>query len=498
MRFELSLEDLIQSPKADLLIVNLFEGVETPGGATGAVDKALGGAITEAIRQGVFKGKRGETHLVLALGKLPQKRVLVVGLGKASDFSLDVVRSVGRAAGRAAARQGAQSIATVAHGAGTGALDPALAAEATLVATAQGAYTFTEYQAEKRPGVESVTLISTDKAHDKALSDAVLVAAAIAEGQALTRDLVNIPPNDKLPEVFAQKIAAAGKKFGFKVDILSVKDLEKMGAGGILAVGKGSVAPPVAVWMEAGEGKKAPIGLLGKGMTYDSGGLNIKTGDGMSTMKSDMAGAAAVVGAMAALGRLKPRTRVRALVMCAENMPSGSAFRAGDVLTMLSGKTVEMLNSDAEGRLILADGVELLKRDGVRGIIDLATLTGACVVALGGIRAGALANDEGADLMSAVKSASVAAGDLIWEMPHDPGYREMLKSHLADMKNVGGRGGGMITGGLFIGEFAGELPWVHLDVAGVTFHEDDKDNLAAGATGFGTELLVRLAQNLSE
>lgn len=486
----LELTEVARSQASDLLIVGLSEGATVLSGITARVDAALGGAIGQAVAAGLASGKLGETYLLPTGGALPQPVVLLVGLGPEAELDLFRQRRAAQAAGAAALAIKPRTVATTVHGGGVGGLTSAELAEASLIGTAYGLYRYTSYQADPSPEVKELRLVA--EAGGDLLAKAVSRAEAIAEGVSVARDLVNTPPADKRPQALAQRIAALGSQFGFEVEVWDRSVLEEIGAGGILAVGSGSSVPPAVVVMRlAGESGKA-LGLLGKGITFDSGGLQIKSAEGMRTMKSDMAGAAAVVGAMVGLSRLSRRAPVVAVAMCAENMISGDAFRPGDILRMLSGKTVEMANADAEGRLVLADGVEILRRQGVRGVIDLATLTGAQVVALSDIRAGAVSNDV--DLMAEVCQAATEAGERIWEMPHDDDYRRLLDSRIADLRNVtsGGAGGGMITGGLFIGAFAEGLPWVHLDIAGPSFKETEKATGSPGGTGFGTESLIRL------
>ncbi len=491
MRIQLESADPSHSTATDLLIVSLCEDGTPLAGPAARVDQALGGAVSRARTAGLISGKLGDTYLLPTGGALPQPVVLAVGLGPLAELDLFRLRRAAQAAGAAALAVKPGTVSVVLPVVVGSPWPAAAGAEATLVATAYGLYRYTAYQGEPSPEVRHLYLLAEGEGGQ--LTEAVRRAEATATGVALARDLVNTPPADKRPLALAQRIAALGSEFGFEVEVWDRAALEEMGAGGILAVGRASSAPPAAVVMRLGGESGQALGLLGKGITFDSGGLQIKSGEGMRTMKSDMAGAAAVVGAMAGLARLPRRTPVVAVAMCAENMISGDAFRPGDILRMLSGKTVEMANADAEGRLVLADGVEILRRQGVRGVVDLATLTGAQVVALSDIRAAAVSNDQG--LMAEVALAADGAGERIWEMPHDDDYRHLLDSRLADIRNVsasGASGGGLITGGLFVGAFAQDLPWVHLDIAGPSFKETEKATGTPGGTGFGTETLIRL------
>ncbi len=490
MRIATEISNLTNATPTDLLIVGLAEGTGVQEGAIGSVDRALNGAIRRAVTDGLITGKLGETYLLSTAGALPQPVVLVVGLGSPAKCDAHHVRQAAQAAGAAALALKPRTVSTVAHGVGTNELAAAAAVEATLVATAYGLYRYTAYHSEPAVRVEALHLVSDDAGAQ--VTAALRRARATWDGVEVARDLVNTPPADKRPMALVARIQELGQQFGFAVEVWDEKRLREIGAGGILAVGRASSAPPAVVLMRLTGSEGEPLGLLGKGITFDAGGLQIKTAEGMRTMKSDMAGAAAVIGAMVALAQLERKTPVVAVAMCAENMISGDAFRPGDILRMLSGKTVEMANADAEGRLVLADGVEILRREKVRGVVDLATLTGAQVVALGDVRAGAISND--AALMEDVRQASELAGERIWEMPHDEDYRHLLDSRLADIRNVGshGPGAGMITGGLFVGAFSEGLPWVHLDIAGPSFKETEKATGTPGGTGFGVQTLIRL------
>jgi leucyl aminopeptidase len=488
LRFDVVPSDLHSLADVDtLLVFAQRDGTLSPWGAE--VDRALGGLLGEALRRGALRGDIGEAAVLPTSGRVPAARVVLAGLGAVEQRDRHRLGLAAAHGARAAVRAGARHL--VSEVPDLPGFPRATAAEVTLLGLARGGYRFGRYRTQE--AIEPLARVGL-VGRDDEIGGAVASAAAIAEGLHLARDLVNLPPNHKPPEVLAERITEAGKAFGFAVEILHQADLAALGAGGILAVGQGSAHPPCAVFLRYDGGQGPHLGYLGKGMTFDSGGLSLKPAEGMETMKSDMAGAAAVVGAVAAIARRRLPVRVTGLVMLAENMPSGHAQRPGDILTLLSGKTVEMLNSDAEGRLILADGVTLLEREGVEAIVDLATLTGAVVVALGGVRAGLLGNDEA--LLAAVEAAAARSGDRVWRLPADDDYRELLKSHIADLRNTGSRrGAGVQVGGLFIGAQVERTPWAHLDIAGVAFQEDDRPPLGFGGTGFGVELLTRLAED---
>lgn len=431
-------------------------------------------ALEAAVAQG-FRGEGG-TPLVLYPDARYQ-RVVAVGLGS-DPLDAALMRHVVRVGMRHAEGQGLSRIAVDVPG-----LDEfPLAAALGLL---EGAYTFSAYRQQKARVPRTVTLVG-------ARADALGLAAGAAAHY--TRDWVNWGANDKAPMSLAQRMQAMLEGQEISVEILSAEVLAQMGAGGILAVGQGSDNPPAMLVAQyrGAPGDERWIALVGKGITFDSGGLSLKSGEGMMRMKGDMAGAAAVIGALKALAQSGARVNVTAVACLAENMPGGHAQRPGDVIQMLDGQTVEVLNTDAEGRLVLADGVALSRQRGAAAIIDIATLTGANAQALGGVRAGYLTRHPA--LAHLVEEAARETGELVWPMPPDPAFRKRIDSPIADLKNVApGRGGGMQIGGLFVGAFTGDTPWLHLDIAGLAFAEDAKEGRTAGATGYGVGLLARLA-----
>jgi leucyl aminopeptidase len=314
----------------------------------------------------------------------------------------------------------------------------------------------------------------------------------------LARDLGNEPGDALPPRVLAERTAAMAKAEGLEVEVLDEARLKELGMGGMLGVSRGSEEPPRMIVLRytpaAPEGET--FGFVGKAITFDSGGISIKPREGMEWMKYDMCGGAAVVGAMRAIARLKPANPVVGVVCASENLPSGKALKPGDVIRSYNGKTIEVLNTDAEGRLVLSDGLAYAIEQGATKIVDLATLTGACVIALGNTYAGAMTNDEAWG--GTVLGAARAAGEKIWELPMDRAYRELIRSDIADIKNIGGRAAGTITAGYFLREFVGTTPWVHLDIAGTAWVEEERPDIARGATGFGVPTLVELAVPFAE
>lgn len=447
------------------------------------LDALSGGAFSRIYGKPAFKGDTGDL-LVLPLRGGETMGVLV-GLGPRADCDRFRLRRAASQGVRKAAGLGAAAVAVVL--AADAPCGPEAAAEAALIGGAHGAYRFHHYKSKvSETSVERLTLLTAGSLDEAALQR----ATAVAEGVAIARELVDTPPNDKTPDLLAHRVEEIAQRCGLSCEVIMADQLREMGAGGMLAVGRGSAHAPAIVLLRHDGGEGPWHGFLGKGITFDSGGLDLKTQDGMFTMKSDMSGSAAVVGAMHAICRIGAKGRYIGVLVLAENMTGSGAYRPSDVLHMLSGDTVEVSNTDAEGRLVLADGLCLLRREGVEDIIDLATLTGAIVVALGTHRSGLFANDEGH--ASAVLAAADMAGERYWRMPIDPEHREALKSSIADTKSTGGRAGGSATAAAFLARFAGDTPWVHLDIAGTAYREKSGD-VGEGASGFGVETLVRFA-----
>jgi leucyl aminopeptidase len=490
--------DLAQQP-AKAVIVNLFEGVKSPGGGTGAVDKALDGAISQLIAEGEIKGKKSELTLIHTLGKLPTPRVLVAGLGKQSDFNLDTVRDVTATALRRLRSAGAGTVATIVHGAGIAGLDPEACAQAIAEGAVMGLYRFDRLKKpeEDQKRVESVTLVEHDESKLNALKRGVERGRILGEAANHARDMANEPANHLPPSVMAERARALAKDAGLECEVLERADMEKLGMGALLSVAAGSVQPPkfIVLRHRGDKGGKETIGLLGKGITFDSGGISIKPAAGMEEMKGDMSGGAAVISAMWALAKLKAPVNVTGLVPATENMPSGSATKPGDVVTAMNGRTIEVINTDAEGRLILADGICYARREKLSPIIDVATLTGAMQIALGPAATGFMATDDA--LADAVTAAGAAAGERMWRFPLIEEYREGLKSTVADIKNTGNRYGGAISAAKFLHYFAEDSRWLHIDMAPTDNFDKDKGAWVKGASGIPTRTLVNLVLALA-
>jgi leucyl aminopeptidase len=472
----------------DVLVLPVVEGPEPGPGVNDVKGIDLLGLFAAAG----FKGKRGESLLVPNTGDraLAAESVLLVGVGKRDAAGPDACRrAIGRVARQLARRRTvATTLPQIADS-----KDRADAAQATVEGVLLGSYRFDRYKS-KADGDASrlgkVTIVGAGKADAKAGKEAIRRGQVVAESQMWARDLVNTPALDLPPAELAKAAQAMAKEVGLTCKVWGEPELKKGGFGGVLGVGQGSIRPPRLIELRyAGGGKGAPIALTGKGIAFDSGGLSIKDASGMEWMKSDMGGAASILGTMRAIALLKPKVNVIAAIPSAENMPSGSAIRPGDVLTHRGGTTSEVLNTDAEGRLVLADSLAFLAEKKPRVIIDTATLTGACMIALGTDLWGAMGNDR--DLIRDVLAAGEAAGEPGWELPmHEP-YRTLIDSDIADIKNIGKRFGGAITAALFLREFVGDVPWVHLDIAGPAFAERAGDYWPKGATGNPVRALVR-------
>ena len=490
----------ITQQRVDAIVVNLFEGVKSPGGAAGAADRALDGAITKLIEEGEIRGKRGELTLIHTLDKMIPSRVLVAGLGNESDFELDAVRAVAAESCRRLRRAGVASVATIAHGVGAGGLDAAASGQAIAEGALLGIYRFDKYKSDSDNGrsIAELSVVEADAAKAEALKTGVSRGAVIAEAVNLCRDMANEPANYMTPTRMSEYALEVARESGLELEVLDRPQMAELGMGALLGVAQGSEEPPKLIILRyRGDptNDANSLGILGKGITFDSGGLDIKNAAGMSTMKGDMAGGASVIGAMKAIGHLKPRINVTAIVPATENMPGGRAQRPGDVVTAMNGKTIEVDNTDAEGRLVLADAVAYARSLGLTRLVDVATLTGAVVVALGNQCTGAFGNDQ--SFIDRVVAAGAASGERIWQLPTYDEYKDQYKSDVADIKNTGGRGAGSITGAQIIGEFTDGASWVHLDIAGTSRSDKAKRWDPKGATGVPVRTLVTLVTDLA-
>jgi leucyl aminopeptidase len=484
----------------DAIIVNLFEGTKSPGGATGAVDKALDGAISRLIARGQIKGKLNETTLIHTLGKITPEMVLIVGLGKKRDFNPDKIRQVTAAACKSLCNANARKIATILHGAGAGGIAQQVSAQAIAEGSLLGLYTFEQHKSKKsnKKGIKELSIMEREKKGIPKLKAAVKKGKVMAEASILARDMVNQPSNFMTPTDMAAKAQEVARKWGLGIEVLEREQMQELGMGGLLGVAQGSQQPPkfIILTYKGDENSDKTMGIVGKGLTFDSGGISIKPSAKMDEMKGDMAGGASVIAAMSAIGQLKPKINVTGLIPATENLPSGTAYKPGDVIKAMNGKTVEVLNTDAEGRLILADALSYAGKLKLSPIVDIATLTGACHVALGDICTGAFSNNQ--RITDKVIRAGEEAGERIWQMPMYDDYSELIKSDIADIKNTGGKGGGAITAAKFLAEFVGKTHWVHLDIAGTFMLDKDRGYWPKGATGIPVRTLVNLTLALAK
>lgn len=489
----------IAEQEVDCIVVNLFEGVTSPGGATGAIDQVLGGAISQLIATADFTGKAGTTALLYTNGQLSTGRVLVVGLGNAEKFSLKMVRAAGATAQKAIQKlKGVQHYATIVHGAGIGGLDVQAAAQATAEGALLATYQAPNYKREAPDnGPATCTVVEFDTAKVAAVEQGITRARGIAAGVFSTRDYISEPPNVLNPVEFARRARAMAESTGLACTVLNEAEMQALNMNILLAVSRGSENEAQLIILEhvpAGTEEQAPLILVGKGITFDTGGISIKPSANMGLMKDDMGGAGTVIGAMEAIARVNVPRRVIGVGVCVENMPDGRAFRPGDILTGMTGKSCEIISTDAEGRLVLADALAYVARYNPAAVVDLATLTGAIGIALGTQAAGLFSNDDA--LQRALLAAAERSSERLWPMPMYDEYLDEIKSDMAEVKNSGGRFGGVATSAKFIEHFTEGYPWAHLDIASMVWSASDKDPAAPkGATGYGVRLLVDLAEN---
>lgn len=484
--------------QCDALVVNLFQGVTSPGGGTGAVDRALDGQITRLIQEEQFDGKEGRTAVLHTYGRISASKVILVGLGRAEEFSIEGVRRATSYAARTARDLAAKKVSTILHGAGIGGLDAEDCARAIAEGSALGTYKFIRHKTEPdRKALEEVEIVEMDASKIAAIEKGAREGDIIADAVIFARDLVNEPGNVATPIYLAEAACEVAEDSGLEYRVLEREDMERLGMGLFLAVAKGSEQPPKLVFLKYNApGAEKTIAFVGKGITFDTGGISLKPAEGMENMKDDMSGSAAVLAALRAVPLLAPKVSVIGILALTENMPSGRATRPGDIVKAMTGKTVEINNTDAEGRLVLGDAVAYAEREGADEIIDVATLTGACVVALGRGISGIFSRDS--ELICRLIAAGAAEGEVLWELPLHKDYKDMLKSEYADIKNAPGRDAGAITGALFIGEFVGKgKPWAHIDIAGPSFVDHDYPLSPKGGTGAGTATLVGYLRQLA-
>jgi len=484
----------IEQVETDALVIVAFDK-DSAGGlafeAAKAANAATGGWIQELYESGEFAGKQFEVVVLHRPAGLKARRLVVVGGGRAAGFGSPELRLTAAAAFRALKPKGVRSVALALDGGDRLNDFAGAAAEGALL----GDYEPDQYKTDKKDGV-AIDLFSVVAPGQAGAIDGALARARILAGaQNFARALASEPANRLTPTLLAERAHQVCAENGLECLVLDQDRMRELGMGALLGVAQGSAEPPALIIMRyrpfEAPANAAHLGLVGKAVTFDTGGISIKPSENMDKMKFDMCGGAAVIGAMRAIAQLRPAIPVTALVPAVENMPGSRAQRPGDIVTTLSGKTVEVLNTDAEGRLILADALEYAKREGCTHLVDAATLTGAIVVALGHVHAGVFGSDQG--LLDKVLGAARAEGEKMWPMPLDEEYKEQLKSAFADLPNIGTRWGGAVTAAMFLKEFADPLPWVHLDIAGTAWLEETKPYMPKGPTGIAVRTLVHLA-----
>ena len=454
-------------------------------GSLAALDAAAGGALARVFESGDFAGKRDEVAVIYPTG--PASRVLLVGMGKPDEVSRGAIRRAASLAAKRARTLGVPSAAFHLPAEGRGTVDAAQAALAVAEGLAQGAWQFAELKRpaeDRKPSLDRVEVLVTGD--QDAAERGHAVGAALGAGQTVARGIQVLPSNVCTPSYLAATAEELGRRHGIQVTVLDKAAIVREKLGGLLAVAQGSAEEPRFIVLEYKGAEGAPVVLIGKGVTFDTGGISIKPAQNMEDMKYDMSGAAAVLGTFEVLGRLKPPVQVIGLIPSTENMPSGTALKPGDVITAHNGKTIEVINTDAEGRLILCDALSWARRYQPACVLDIATLTGAIVVALGHTAAGVMGTDDA--LLEEVRQAGERAGERVWPLPLWDEYRDLMKSDIADVKNSGGRPAGSISAGWFLREFVDGYPWAHLDIAGTAYTDRDDPTRVKGPTGIGVRL----------
>jgi leucyl aminopeptidase len=489
--------------KTDTLAVGLFSDAKKLDKLNSELNEKLNGAINNLMKLGDFKGKEGTNAIVYGNSEIGAKRILLIGLGEKKKATLDTIRNAAANAAKTSVELKAKTMSLGLHNAFGGKLDPSVMARALAEGIYFGSYRYDEFITENengRLGSLKVSLIDPDSAKLKKIQQGLSTGIVIGKAQSYARTLANRPANVVTPA----KVAAAAKGLArsskrLSCTVFDEKQMVTKGIGGVLAVGSGSQNKPRFIILKYTPPGKAAnnlptVALVGKAITFDSGGISIKPSANMDEMKLDKSGGIAVLGAMKAIAELAPPVNVLGIVPSAENMPSGTSYRPGDIINTFSGKTVEVQNTDAEGRMILCDGINYAVKQKCDIIIDIATLTGACVVALGKYMAGLMGNDEA--LIKDLQKASETSGEKVWPMPSGEEYAKEMKSKIADLKNIGSRWGGACTAAAFLGQFAGDTKWAHLDIAGVWSFEKATEYTSEGASAFGVRLLTAYVTDL--
>jgi leucyl aminopeptidase len=491
----------IQTMTADAILVSLFKGVEISSSMVGTMDKVLAGLISELLRANDFRGELNEVTVIYTRGAISAPRVIMVGLGNVEELSLERIRQASATGAKKARELGCKTIASSVVGAH--AMEMSLAAQATVEGVLLGLYRWRKNHTSpvERGDIESLMLVESDVEKIKAVESGVSVGQAVASGVYRARDLVNQSPNTMTPSGLAQAAQDMAKEVGVKCTVHELDWIQAQKMTAFLSVAQGSTHPPKFIELEYNASDAAPLVLVGKGITFDSGGISLKSADGMEDMRSDMGGAAAVIGAFEAIAKMKLPLHIVGLIAACENMPSGTAYRPADVIPARNGKTIEIISTDAEGRMTLADALDYAAEFKPKAVVDLATLTGACVTALGkNVAAGYFANND--SLAEKVEEASRTSGEKLWRLPLYKEYRDKIKTDYADIMNSGGIGSGVGSSAVFLEEFT-SYPWAHWDIAGMVLDNTGPTayyplthppHIIRGATGFGVRALVSLAR----
>ena len=477
------------------LAVAVFKDEKSSEGILKSLDDAVGGMISEALKAEEFAAKDGETAYFQVTGKdLKPRRVLLIGCGARETYQAAKITQMAGSAARFLRSKNVKSIGLVPRAEG----DPEKIAQMAVVGATMGLFEPDKYRTKDKEEreIDVVTVIAED-GDEKALSRGAERGRIIGESINFTRDLANEPGAYMTPTIMAERAREVAKEFGLSYDVLDQKKMEKLGMGSLLGVARGSDEPPKLIILKYEPSrfkanKSGLLALVGKGITFDSGGISLKPGENMELMKYDMTGAATVIGTMRAIAQLKPSVPVLGVAPCSENLPSGKATKPGDVLRAMTGKTIEVINTDAEGRLVLADAIAYAKKLGATKIIDMATLTGAVSIALGDVNTAILGTDQ--ELIDQFIAAGKQVGEKFWQLPLDDDYTKQIKSDIADIKNVGGKKAGTITAAAFLKEFAEETPWAHLDIAGTAWGDPATPYRAKGPTGVAVRTLIEFIE----
>lgn len=491
------IKEKIRNYKTQAIILAMFQDEEELSGAALDLDKAGSGLVNGFLKNGDFSGKHSQTAVIYTQGALPAKRIAFIGLGRKNEINTEKIRSA--------------YAKVMQYLRGINIRETSIAVDFSLLpgnknkiittileGALLGLYQYTNYKTVGREDIRAMESLNilVEKNEYKKVVDEVKRTQRIVSAVYLARDLVSAPANEMTPSILAGKAKEVSRKRNVNCKILDKARMKKLGMNALLGVAAGSKEEPQLIILEYRGGKKdkPPVVLVGKGLTFDSGGISLKPAEKMDEMKSDMAGGAAVIATIAAASDLRLPQNIVGIVPATENMPGGAACKPGDILKSYSGKTIEVVNTDAEGRLILADALSYASMYKPAAVIDIATLTGACIVALGEDVIGMLGTDE--ELKTRIRKAAGETGELIWELPLWENYSELIKSDIADYKNSGGRTAGTITGATFLGKFVGNYPWVHLDIAGPAWSSKDKPYIPKGASGIAVRLLVEYLSNL--